>query len=403
MRFGFPQLHRDQWLVFSAFLLWGFGSGLWLQLQPLYIEQLGADPRQVGAALGIPGIAVLFLYIPMGLLADRQQRRKPFIVAAWSTGTLATLLIALAPDWRWVIPGLALYLFSSFSRPIVGAYIASTDRGGNLGKLFALLSVGWSVGSIVGPALGGWIAEAWGLRAVLFVATGLNLMSTVATMLLKEHPAPASAAGAAPKPGLAAIVGDRHFLWQMCVVLLIVFAFDLGTLLAPTYLQDVKGLNLAQIGQMGTVASVGMLLFMISMGQLAPERRLPLLLLQAAVAAALALLLFSPAQGGGLGLMAVIGLAYFFRGAVEAIWPTTRSRVALWVAPQALSLGFGVLDTASQIARTIAPFAAGYLYAQSPTLPLAAGLGALAATTLLTLTLPHRRPQALAEAQAAQG
>jgi MFS family permease len=391
-----PNLNRDQWLVFTSFLLWGFGTGLWLQLQPLYIEQLGADPQQVGAAMGVPGIAVLFLYIPLGMVADRQRRRKPFMVAAWATGTLATLLIALARDWRWVIPGLALYLFSSFSRPVVGAYIAGTERGGNVARVFATLSIGWSVGSILGPALGGWIAEGWGLRSVFVVATGLNLLSTLTLLLLREYPAP-EPTDTTRKPGLGRLLADRSFLWQMLVLMLIIFSFDLGTLLAPTYLQDVKGLNYAQIGQMGTAASVGMLFFMVWMGRLRPERRRPFVVLQLAIGAALALLLVAPAGAASLAFFPVLGLAYFCRGAVEAIWPVSRGRVAMWVPTEVLTLGFGVLDTASQIARTAAPFAAGFLYARSPSLPLMAGLVALAGTLLLTMTLPERRPEPVVE------
>jgi predicted MFS family arabinose efflux permease len=256
------------------------------------------------------------------------------------------------------------------------------------------------VGSILGPALGGWIAEHWGLRSVLFVATGINLLSTGATMLLSEHPTPA-VPGAAPRPGPGRVLSDRPFLWQMLVLALIIFSFDLGTLLTPSFLQDVKGLSVGQIGQMGTVASLGLMAFMLGVGQMRPERRLPFILLQLSVAAGLALLLAAPSQASSLAFYPVLGLGYFCRGAVEAIWPVSRGRVALWVAPQALSLGFAVMDTASQLARTLAPFAAGLLYARGPAWPLAAGLASLSLTLLLTLTLPQGRPRPLVEAPAA--
>jgi MFS family permease len=387
------QLNRDQWLIFTMYLLWAVSGGLWLHLQPLYLESLGARPEQVGAALGLAGLAVVFLYVPVGLVADR-TRRKPIIVGAWLTGTVATLMLTLAPDWRWAIPGLALYLLSSFSSPAIAAYVAAGDSSGNLARVFAVLSSGFSIGSIAGPALGGWIAEASGLRAVLYVGVGFAALSTVAAMLLTERPAPAPARGSRADPWR--LFSNRVFIWQVVVLMLMSFALDLGTILMPTFLQDERGLNLQQIGQLGTVASVGMLAIMLVVGQMRPERRQPLLLTQLVVGASLALLL-APAPAWRPAAFGLLALAYFCRGGVEAIWPVGRARVTQVIDPLSLSFGFALMDTGTHFARTLAPIVAGQLYARHPALPLYGGLAALAATVLLTLTLPQVRPQPLVE------
>ena len=44
-------MNRDLRLVSLALLFWGFGEGLFLFIQPLYIERLGANPVQIGSAL----------------------------------------------------------------------------------------------------------------------------------------------------------------------------------------------------------------------------------------------------------------------------------------------------------------------------------------------------------------
>ena len=66
-----PPFSRDQWFIFFGQMTWGISSGLWVHLQPLYIRSLGADPREVGATLSLAGLLVIFIYIPMGLVADR--------------------------------------------------------------------------------------------------------------------------------------------------------------------------------------------------------------------------------------------------------------------------------------------------------------------------------------------
>jgi len=393
-----PSLKRDQWLLFAAFLLWGVGMSTWLHLQPLYIAMLGATPEQVGAAIGLPGILVIFLFLPMGWLADHMGRRKPLIVGSWAVAALAMLLIALAPDWRWVIPGLALFTISNFANPVVAAYLADTEAGGNLARVFAILSAGWSVGNLAGPALGGWIAETWGLRAVLYAATGFSALSTLATLFLSEKPA--APVEPAQRVGVGRLLAARGFVGQIVVLMLIVFALDLGTILSPSFLQDVKGLSVGQIGSLGTVASLGLLATMLLLGRMRPERRAPLLFNQVIVAAGLGLLLAAPDEGHGLAFYLPLGLGFFCRGAAQAAWPVMRGRVAHGLQPQAFNLAFGLMDTALQAARTLAPFVAGLLYARAPGLPLMAGLAALAVTLALTLLLPSGRARQLVEARA---
>jgi MFS family permease len=389
-----PGFTRDQWLICLSFFLWGFSIGLWLHLQPIYIRFLGAEPQEVGATIGLAGLGVVFLYIPMGLLADR-RRRKPIMVGGWLAGTAATFLIGLAPDWRWAIPGLTLYLFSSFSRPAVAGYIVTSHNGGNISRIFAYLSAGFSLGTILSPALGGWIAEQWGLRSVFMAATGVAVLSTLAMACVSNRPAPDPAR--VHEVRLQRLLSDRLFLWQTFIFALIVFALEVGVILAPNYLQDEKGLNLQQIGQLGTVASLGMFVFMLGLGSMRSDRRTSLLLNQLVVMVGLILLLNAP-TGAGLAIFSpALVLGYFMRGATWAIWPITRGRAAHWLAPEVISLGFGFLDTASQLAQTTAPFIAGLLYAYEPSWPLYAGLMALSVTMLLTLRLPQRSASPVVE------
>ena len=41
-----------------ALLLWGLGEGLFFYIQPLYIEQLGANPVQIGSVLSAASIVM---------------------------------------------------------------------------------------------------------------------------------------------------------------------------------------------------------------------------------------------------------------------------------------------------------------------------------------------------------
>ena len=70
-------MKRDLILVGIAMFSWGIGEGLFIFFQPIYLEQLGADPILIGTILGGFGMAMTLSHIPAGFLADRIGR-KPF-------------------------------------------------------------------------------------------------------------------------------------------------------------------------------------------------------------------------------------------------------------------------------------------------------------------------------------
>jgi MFS family permease len=385
----FATLSRDQQWLFLAFLLWGFGLGLWLNLQPLYLAHLGAQPAQIGAVLSAGGLAVVLFYIPAGYVTDRASQ-KWILFAGFLIGTAAIVVIGLAPSWRWAIPGFILYLTASLSRPAESAYITAVDKGVNTGRSFALLSAGHGFGSLLSPALGGWIAAQFGFRAVLICAAIVSTAATLAVAQMRDVRSAPAARVAASRPWQ--LLRDRWFLWQLAVLLLMFFAIDVGLVLLPNYLQAVKGLSLAQIGQFGTLAAVGTFGFMLSLGYLRAERRRSLLLNQAGVAATLLLLLAAPGAGGPLPVS--LALAALLRGADKSTWPVTRGRFSLWLQPPVRSLGFGFLETVSQAALTLSPWVAGQLYARDAALPMRFGLPLLVLSGLLTLTLPRLRGSA---------
>ena len=70
---------RDLKLLILALMIWGIGEGMFFYFQPIYLEQLGADPALIGLILGSYGVAMMIAHIPAGYLADRLGR-KPLML-----------------------------------------------------------------------------------------------------------------------------------------------------------------------------------------------------------------------------------------------------------------------------------------------------------------------------------
>lgn len=69
-------MNRALWLIAVCMSAWGVGDGMFLHFQPLYLEQLGANPVQIGSILGwVQGVATI-AHIAAGILTSRLGAKK---------------------------------------------------------------------------------------------------------------------------------------------------------------------------------------------------------------------------------------------------------------------------------------------------------------------------------------
>lgn len=367
-------INRDLALIYLSVLLWGFGSYLYFYLQPLYVTQLGASPAQVGLALGLGSFVVTFLYAPIGLIADRYGR-KQMILLGWSIGTLSTFAMALAPDWRWFTPALAGYTLSNFAVAVLYGYMTTSAPSERRGEAFALVSSFISLGSIVAPAIGGWIGEQFGLRAIYFGAALVFTCSTLVLLPLRNQPAEPRA----NRSSAGALLRNRTFIMQILTVFLLFFAVDVGLVLAPKYLEEVQQLTINEIGWLGTWGAMGVVVLVYGLSKVRGDG-LPALLLALLLSISGLLLLL---LGGNNQLLLVI--AFLVNGGNRLLRPSVLVRIGHLLGPENLSFGLGIQQTAMQLGLAVSPSVAGLLYEQQPVWPLYVGLGSLAIMVVVTL------------------
>jgi MFS family permease len=379
----FRSLTRDQKLLVYSGLLWGFGMSLFVYIQPLYISYLGATPEQIGLALGLSGLVVTVAYIPVGLWSDRRGR-KPVIIAGWTLATLSGLAMALAPDWRWFIPAWSGFLLSNFALPAMNGYIAAGARSDQLYRTFTFISASSPVGSLLSPAIGGWIGQAFGLRSVYMLASIFFFLSTLVLLgLTPQSPQPVE-----KRTSRRTLLFNRVFLLQIGFAFLLFTSLELGQVMASKFLQDVRGWGLAQIGLMGSLGTLGIAVLTLTLGQMRQEGRRALITGQ--LLAVSAIILWAVAASPLL-----IGLAYFIHGSYRVLRPIVSAELAQRLDQSTMSLGYGFQQTAAQLGWALAPLFAGQLYSQNPHWPFLAGAAGLGLTLLLTFGWPS-------QAQAAQ-
>jgi len=357
-------------LLAAALFTWGIGEGIFFYFQPLYLAELGADPLQIGTILGVAGVAMTIVHIPAGYLADKVGRR-PLMRAAWGSGVLSCTLMAAANTLPIFVIGLILYSFTAFVMSPLNSYVTAARGKWTVERAITLVSATFSLGMIVGPLLGGWLGDRFGLRSLYYGALVVFLISMIFLLALPSQPVEPSVIKLSSKN----LLRNKRYLSFLGVIFIVMFALYLPQPLTQNFLKEFRGLTLGQIGLLGSLGAAGNVILNLILGQ--TRARLGFLFGQLLTA----LFAFLIWRGSGMG---VFGLAYFLLGGYRAARSMATAHVSSLVHEAQMGLAYGLLETISAFSLILAPPLAGYLYVNDPASPYPFSLLLISVGIILT-------------------
>jgi MFS family permease len=319
---------------------------------PLYLQQLGADPVEIGSIVGLFALMMMVVHVPAGYFSDRFGR-KPLIVSAWCVGVVSAWAMALAPTLSWFVAGYLLYGLTGFVSSPLFSYVTAARGSMTTGRAMTLTSAAFNLGAVLGPVTGGWIGQSLGLRTIFLVAACIFLVSTVIITFLRaqprdQHDDDSRRSHVLANPRLVAFLG---------ALFVATFVMFLPQPLTPNYLQNERGVSLEAMGWIGSAGSIGNVTFNLVLGHSAP--RLGFLIGQVLVGL-FALLLW---KGGALPWYA---LGYFLLGGFRAARVLVFAQIRMLTHQAQMGLAYGITETVNAGAMILSPLLAGYLYAGSP-------------------------------------
>jgi DHA1 family multidrug resistance protein-like MFS transporter len=182
----------------NLYILWGIefaafsGLSLILPFIPLYVRELGVEnvadvTRWSGLVLSGP-FMVSFLVTPLwGVLGDRYGQ-KLMVVRALLGSAIAYVGMALAGTvgmlfgWRLALGAVSGFLAAGMA--LVSVSVPDGRRGYALGLLQSVVPAS----GLVGPLLGGILADLIGYRAIFYVVAGLCLGGGVVAAVTLRQP-----------------------------------------------------------------------------------------------------------------------------------------------------------------------------------------------------------------------
>lgn len=172
---------RNLWISWVGCFFTGASFSLVMPFIPIYIEQLGTPKNQVelfsGLAISVTAFASAIVAPIWGSLADRKGRRLMMIrAAAGMTVTMGSL--AFVPNVYWLLIMRFMTGILSGYIPNATALIASQAPRQKSGWALGTLATGAIAGNLIGPSMGGALAQWFGMENV-FIITGSVLFITL--------------------------------------------------------------------------------------------------------------------------------------------------------------------------------------------------------------------------------
>lgn len=180
--------------IFITIVLDALAIGVVIPVMPQLIASVGhIDTKNTATFVGIFASSWALMQLlasPIqGALSDRYGRRPVILISNCGMG-LNYMLMALAPNLAVLWIGRLISGACAGSVPAAMAYLADVNPPERRAAGFGLIGAGFSVGFMVGPALGGFIG-ALGPRAPFWAAACLSLVNFLyGTFVLPESLSP---------------------------------------------------------------------------------------------------------------------------------------------------------------------------------------------------------------------
>jgi MFS family permease len=156
---------------------------------PLYMRDvMGAGASLIGMVYAIMHVGGMIAN-PIGGVASDRFGRKPILVVALLIGTVLILALTVIGNDVLFVVGIGFLGFTLYgTRPVTQSWILDLVPRNLHATSVSLRSVIQSVFGIGAPALGGWLADHYGLLNVFYCIAVLLLIANALTFLVPEAP-----------------------------------------------------------------------------------------------------------------------------------------------------------------------------------------------------------------------
>lgn len=364
-----PLLNNTLKLFMLAMICANMGGSMYGPLLPLYLKQLNANLNEVGLFFTLNAILPLTLQILGGWISDHLGRLRSIAIGS-VVGLVSYCGILLAPSWQWMLVAQGMVtIASSLVSPSFGSFIAEQSSEENRGKVYGVTETLFTIITIVGPPLGGILADRCGFRVMLAVAGAFYLIATIIRVSMarsKFHNGHQPSKGGLSFTTLRADMRSMLGLafaggivtWMLVTDGMRDITFTMSFTFLPVYLQDIGKMSMEQIGWLNSVFGIALALVTIPSGWLSDRKgeRVTIALGFGMVSIAIALFLQSQSFAAFAASWAIFGAG------VGSMSPAYNSLISKVFPEKIRGIAMGFMNTSLGVFSLPAPWFGSQLW-----------------------------------------
>jgi len=344
-----------------------FAGSLVFPFLPFYVEKLGItdpDDLKVWSGLVVSASSLMMaLSAPIwGHLSDRFSRKLMILRSMLGMILLMTLMgFARSPEELLILRALQGALAGTAA--VNMALLASIVPVERTASALGLLQATSFSGSILGPAIGGIMAERMGYRPAFWLGAGLICVSfALVLFLVHEPPREKSAKEAKGGMSYGAMFAVTAFVVLLLARFHINFSGAIGLPLFPLFIRSFSGPEgaAALTGYIVASGTVAMVIVTPFLGVISDRWGHKPMLIISTLCSSVIVLLFAVARGVGdlwvLRCMLSVSLA--------GIGPSANALLRRIISHQSLGKAYGLSQSVQSLGSAIGPAAGGLIAAQ---------------------------------------
>ncbi|MFW9802426.1 MAG: MFS transporter [Candidatus Thorarchaeota archaeon] len=383
------------WMLALSLSILQIGFGIVTPIFPFYIVELGVGATELGVLAASFALTRILLAGPLGGLSDRVGRKR-VLLAALAGFAVSNVIYALANSIIVMIIARALEGgISAGFYPAANAFVSDMTTPENRGTAMGYLSMGNMVGFVIGPSLGGVLAEFLGIRLPFVVAAIASLVTLVILNLIVREPERRTTQSELEKHRVPVreVFAKNAKVYSALGITMFANMFAIGILEVAFMLDAVQryAFSPLEIGLFFGILGVIVIIGNVGFGKISDLIGRKWLIAAGSLVAALSLYLFMIASGTNDFYLAgaILGVAISMRG------PTIQAMIADLSDARAYGSVMGTFGAISNSAYVVGPILGGVMFDTSGDSISAIGLTvvvSIGSAVVAGIVLPSYRP-----------
>jgi DHA1 family tetracycline resistance protein-like MFS transporter len=175
-------LRKEHLVIFLILVTEVMGFSLVLPFLPLYAQELGASPLVVGLIFTSFSFFQLISAPIMGRLSDHYGRKPLLMISQFST-FIGFMILGFADTLALIFLSRIVDGMFGSNFTISQAYLSDISSKKDRSKAFGIAGAAFGFGFLVGPGIGGYLAQ-FSYSLPSFLAAGVSLLTVLMTLVL---------------------------------------------------------------------------------------------------------------------------------------------------------------------------------------------------------------------------